>query len=781
MLQTLRRDLAYSLRTIRRCPGLTATIVLTLALGIGSTTAVFTVVNGVLLRPLPYPESNRLVYVSIGRRSQPVTSYAYTRYYPAWRDHTRTLSAIAGYFSLQATFAGKDQPERVACGLATESLLPLLGAQPVLGRNFLPEEDRPGGPAVAILDHAFWKRRFDTDPAVIGKSIVLDDRSYTVIGVLPPNFQVPDRYGRGLNDVWVPFALGDNGKSAQALLCVIARLKPGLAIESARDELNSLLKAQLPKGVERIAGVVPWHDQVSGGASRSLILFLVAVAFVLLIACVNVANLLLSRTAAREKEIAVRRALGAGRGRIIRQLLTENVVLALLGGTLGLVMAYGLNDLLLLLIRSKLPSLAPIQIDRQVLLFDMALALLTGVAFGLAPAVQASGVALNETLKDSGRGVTQGRAGRRFRSALAVVEVALAMVLLCGAGLLVKSFLRLRVVNLGFQTDRVLAFDVSLSAARYPKRADQSRFLEEALHRIEGLPGVRSVSGGECLPLTGSSFVTDLEIEGRTGATFNVSGVFISPGYFQTMSIPLLRGRPFTAADREGAPGVTLVNQSFVRRYLPDGDLGTRISDPNHKHAWLTIVGVVGDVRPYPEANPEPEIYLSYLQHGEPDISRTGSSFFTLVLRGSGDPMRLVPALRGQIAAIDRNLPLQHIETLEERRAQSIAPRRVNMILIGAFAALALALGAIGVYGVLAWSVSRRTNEIGVRLALGAHPRQILRMVLRDGMRLIAAGAAIGALASLALTRLIANELWGVSATDPWTFFAVASVLAVTG
>ena len=499
--EALVRDLAYSFRMIRRSPGFTAAVVLTLALGIGATTAIFTVINGVLLRPLPYPEPDRLVYIAVSLRGEAFIPFAYTRDFAAWRKYNRTLTRIAGFMAFHANLTGMDEAEWVSCGLATESLFPLLGVQPVLGRNFLPEEDRPGAPPVAILEDAFWKRRFGGDRGVIGRAVVLDDTSYTIVGVLPPRFQIPERFGGGEfhYDLWVPFAIGDSGKAREILLHAVGRLKPGVSIETARAELDSLMRAQLRRPDRRAITVVPWHEQVASGARRSLIVFLAAVACVLLIACVNVANLLLSRAAGREKEFAVRHAMGAGRGRMVRQLLTESVVMALLGGAVALALARWAKDLLVILIARNLPTLDLIRLDQRVLLFNLALALLTGVAFGLAPAVQASRIPLNARLKESSRGGGEGRSSSRFRGALAVVEVALAMVLLTGAGLLVKSFLKLRGVDLGFQTDRILTFRISLPDSHYPKPLDRSHFLDQALERLQHVPGVRSVAGGEYL------------------------------------------------------------------------------------------------------------------------------------------------------------------------------------------------------------------------------------------------------------------------------------------
>jgi predicted permease len=777
-LETPARDLAYAARMLRRNPGFTATVVLTLGLGIGATTAIFTVVNAVLLRPLPYPEPDRLVYIAMSFGEPGDHAFSFTPDYTAWQNHNRTLSQIAGYRMFQANFTGGGEAERITGAYATRSLFPLLGVQPVMGRTFLPEEDRPGGPAVAILSHAFWKRRFGGDPSVIGKALTLDADTYTVVGVLPATFLIPGREESNY-DLWVPFAISDSGKAKQILLQVVGRLKPGVGIGAVRSDLEPLMQQFRRK---RSVVVSEWHERVAGGARRSLLIFLCTVSFVLLIACVNVANLLLSRAAAREKEMAVRRALGAGRGRVLRQLLTESTLLGLLAGAVGLALAYWGKNLLIALIARNLPALEPIRLDYRVLAFNLGLGLLTGVAFGLAPALQASKVQLNESLKEAGRGAADGHSGNRLRNLLVVFEVALAMVLLCGAGLLFKSFLRLRGIDPGFRSDRILTLNVNLTPSQYPKPLERTRFFQQAIERIKRLPGVEAVGAGASLPLGGYSMsVSGLTIEGKPDAEAAVSLVMVSPDYLRTLAIPLVLGRYFGDSDGEGAPSVVMVNESFARRFFAgENCLGKRIQNPGQKTDWMTIVGVAHDIRPQPEEPAAPEIYLSYLQ-AEQVRMRTMASNMYLAIRTAGDPMSMAAAVRSQISLIDKSQPPFDVKTLDERRAGSLAPRRVSMLLVVAFAALALILGSIGIYGVVSYSVGRRTHEIGVRMALGAHQGQILGMVLRNGLGLIAAGVAIGLLASAGLTRLISSELWGVSATDPWTFAAVICVLAASG
>ena len=784
LLETLTRDLAYAARMLRRNPGFAATVVLTLGLGIGATTAIFTVVNAVLLRPLPYPEPDRLVYIAMSFGDPGDHAFSYTQDYAAWKSHSRTLSQIAGYMSFQANFTGGGEAERVTGGYATMSLFPLLGVQPAIGRTFLPEEDRPGGPPVAILSRAFWKRRFGGDPAVIGKALTLDANTYTVVGVLPATFLIPDRHESDY-DLWVPFAISETGKAKAIMLQVIGRLKPGIGIGAVRSDLEPLMQ-QFRRGRKRSVVVSDWHERVAGGARRSLLIFLCAVSFVLLIACVNVANLLLSRAAAREKEMAVRRALGAAKGRVVQQLLTESMLLGLLGGIVGLALAFWGKNLLIAWISRNLPALDPIRLDYRILAFNLALGLLTGVAFGLAPALQASKVQLNESLKEAGRSAADGHSGHRLRNLLVVFEVALAMVLLCGAGLLLKSFLRMRGIDPGFRSDRILTLNVNLTLSQYPKPLDQTRFFQQAIERIKVLPGVQAVGAGTSIPLGGYSMtVSGMTIEGKPDADVASSLVMVSPDFLRTLTIPLVQGRYFGGSDREGSPSVVMVNESFAHRFFPgENCLGKRIQNPARKTDWMTIVGVVRDIRPWAQVAAAPEMYLSYLQAEQVHLRMTGGemgSEMGLAIRTAGDPMSLAAAVRSQLALIDKSQPPHDVKTLDERRAGSLAPRRVNMLLVVTFAALALILGSIGIYGVVSYSVGRRTHEIGIRMALGARQGQILGMVLRNGLGLIAAGVAIGLLASAALTRLISSELWGVSATDPWTFAAVVTVLAASG
>jgi putative ABC transport system permease protein len=762
-MTTLLQDLRYGLRMLAKNPGFTAVAVLTLALGIGATTAIFTVVYAVLLRPLPYPEPDRLVYI----RGDTWGPFSSGREYLAWKDRSQTLSQIAAYIESQANLTGGDEAERVTTGVASASFFRLLGVQPVQGRVFLPEEDRLGAPPVAIISHAFWERRFGGDPAVIGRALTLDAKSYTVIGILPASFLVPDQYGADY-DLWTPFSANPDG-AAPILVRVIGRLKPGVSYEQARSELDTILQSTLRKGSKRRAVVAPWQEDITGKARLPLLVFLAAVGFVLLIACVNVANLTLSRAATREKEMAVRRALGAGKARVLRQLLTESVLMALLGGAIGMVLAIWGKDLLVAFISPNLPTLDPVRLDYRVLGFNLGLAVLTGLAFGLAPALQASKVPLNESLKEARSSTTEGRAGHRLRGLLVVFEVALAMVLLIGAGLLFRSFLRLRGMDTGFRSDRILSLSIDLTTSKYPKPRDQAAFFQQVMEKVRGLRGVESVGGGSSLPSeSAGGSVTGVTIEGRPEPV-NVVFRTVSPDYFRTLGIPLLQGRYFTDADREGWPSVAIVNKSFARRYFPDGNcLGRRVENWDRKNDWVTIVAVVGDVRPWLETEASPEMYVSYLQAGEPRME--------LAVRTVGDPKDLAAAVRSLIASVDKDQPPYALTTLEELRAKWLVPRRVNMLVLGAFAALALILGCVGIYGVVSYSVSQRTHEIGIRIALGALPHDVLKLVVGQEMLLTIAGVGMGLAGALALNKVMSSLVFGVTTTDLFTYAGVSIV-----
>jgi putative ABC transport system permease protein len=765
------QDLRYGLRMLARNPLFTAVAVLTLALGIGATTAIFTVVNAVLLRPLPYPHPEELVYV---QKNLPppygINPFAGNREFVAWRNQSRTLSPVAAYMYSWFNLTGGGEPERVTCGLATASFFSLLGVHPVVGRVFLPEEDRPGGPPVVILSYALWKQRFGGDSSVLGKGLTLDDKTYTIVGVLPATFVIPDEYKIDYA-LWVPLAESETGAGPFRIVRVIGRLKPRVALATARSELDTILQSILRGRIKMSVVLSPWHEQITEKYRLSLLLFLGAVGFLLLIACVNVANLLLSRAATRQKEIAVRLTVGAGRMRIVRQLLTESLLLALLGGLFGLALARCGKGLLVAFISPNLPALEPIGLDYRVLGFSLALAVVTGLAFGSTPALQASRVSLNEVLKEAGRSGTEFRSGMLFRNLLTICETALAMALLVGAGLLFKSFLRVRGIDPGFKSDRTLSLTIDLTLSKYPTPKDQARFFQQVLEGIKSLGGVQTVGGSGSPPLGGRlNSVSNLAVEGRAEKIPMAFVANVSPDYFRTMGIPLRQGRYFGDGDREGSPSIAMVNESFARRCFP-GEicLGRRVENWVHKNDWLTIVGVVGDVRGWVEREPNPEIYLPYLQAPEP--------YMTLLVHTTGSPRLWEGAVRRQVASVDKDQPPHDVATLDELRAGSLTSRRVNMLLLGTFAVLGLILASVGIYGVVSYSVSQRTHEIGVRMALGATRSDLLKLVLGQGLGSALIGAGIGVAASLAITRLLQTMLFGVKPTDPVTFLLVGLLI----
>ena len=743
-LDSLRQDLRFSLRTIRKNPGFAATVALTLGLGIGATTAIFTVVSGVLLRPLPYPEPERLVSIQEDFGREPNVFIASTEVVE-WQKHSRTLSQVAAYFNCSVNLLGAESAERLECGSVTQSLLPALGVRPLLGRNFSPEEDRPGGPPAVILSYALWQRRFGGDPAILGKALTLDERSYTVVGVLPAGFWIPGEF-RENQELWLPFQL-EEGRAHWKLVWAIGRLRPGVPMATARAELDTLFQAtRRRRNVGRVV-LTGWQQRITGRVRSTLFVFLAAVGLVLLIACVNVANLLLSRATGREREMAVRRALGAGTARILRQLLTESVLLALCGGLAGLALAYWIKDLLIAFLAHNLPMVPPIPLDIRVLAFNLALSLICGIAFGLAPALQAARIPVNESLKATGRAAGESGSRSRLRDLLVVAEVSLATALLIGAGLLFRSFLALRGMDSGTQADRILTLHLQLKGARYANPQSQTAYFHDALESVRGVAGVESAA----VASLGSATTG---IEGRPDVEVAADWSVVSPDYFRTMGIPLLRGRNFSDSDTAAAPEVAIVSQSFARHYFPNEDpIGRRLGSILRKNGWMPIVGTVGDIRPEPATDPEPTVYSFYLQQGRPD---TGEIYMTLFLRTAGDPLRLAGAVRGRLAALDRTQAPTRIETLEQSMAESIAPRRANMAVLVSFALLALLLGSAGVYGVMSHAVSRRTHEIGVRLALGADYADITGMIVGRGLLLVGVGEAAGLAAALALSRVIA-------------------------
>ena len=788
-MEHVRQDLRYAGRMLARRPGFTAVVVLTVGLGVGATTVMFSAVYGVLLKPLPYPEPERLVMIRGVRLAQPgapnMISYPD---YRDWRDESRSFEALAALRTADFTLAGPGGPERIEGAAVTASFFDVLHVVPALGRLFPPDVDRLGGGHVAVLGHGLWKRRFGAAPALVGGSIILDGQPYTVIGVLPASFRPPREVERA--ELWAPLAeSGEDLERTRGLapqrgsrdLVAIGRLRTGASIAQGGAELATVARRLEREHPDSNAGrgvlVESLHADTVGELRRPLLVLMGAVAFVLLIACTNVANLVLPRALARRRELAIRAALGARRSRLIRQLLTESILLGVMGGLAGLALAHWGLDALVSLAPASTPRLRDIDLDGPVLWFSLALSLATGVAFGVVPALSASRTDVPETLHQSGR--SPGLAHHPGARALVVAEIALSLVLMAGAGLMLESFRRLLSVDPGFDPHHVLTVGVSLPETRYSRPDQRAAFYGELLERVRARPGVLSAAAITPQPLGGDSIATRFTVEGRPapapGQKPRAQYRAVTTGYFETLRIPLNRGRTFDAHDRRDAPAVAVVNEALVAEVFPGQDpLGQKLSiglrtdrsDP----ATFEVVGVVGDVHDSGLHLPaRPEIYVPHAQQSW--------SWMTIVVRSSGDPLAAAGGVQHEVAALDPEQAVYNVRTLSELLSGSLAAHRFIMALLTGFALLALALATVGVYGVIAGSVERRTGEIGLRLAVGADPGDVLRMVLGQAARLAAAGVAIGLTAAFALTRVMQSLLFGVGATDPATFAAVAVVL----
>jgi putative ABC transport system permease protein len=786
-METLLQDIRYSIRTLAKKPAFTIVAVLTLALGIGANTAIFTVVDAALIRSLPYENPDALVHFweTVQKQDFNRREASYPDYLDL-RGQNQVFEDMAGYNGSSLTLTGQDVPERIRAARVTSSFFPVLGVKAMLGRTFLEGEDKPGGEPIVILSHGLWQRRFGADPDIIGQTLSLNGDTYTVVGVLPPQFKFAKV---GDAEAWVPlnplpFQVNRRGNY---WVNVIARIKSGVTLEQAQAEMNSFAEHFGQQYPESHTGVgirlVNLQEEFVGGIKPVLLALLGAVGFVLLIACANVANLLLTRSAGRRKEIAIRVALGASRFRLIQQLLTESFVLALLGGVLGLLWALWGVELLVAAIPASLlnfmPYLQALTIDARVLGFTTAITLLTGVAFGIAPALQATGQELHQSLKEGGRS-SGGSARAGLRGALVVAEVALALVLLVGAGLMMRSLVRLLQVDPGFDTNNLLTFQLTLPDARYADAPQLLAFHRQLIARIETLPGVKGVGTTSLRPLSGGGNTGSFMIEGKPAPDFgdkpeaNVRTV--STNYFTVMGIPLIKGRFFTEADDVGAPNALIINQTLADRFFPDRDpVGQRIVfgfDPQRR-PWL-IVGVAGDEKVTAlDARTTPVIYFHYEQDAE--------SYMGVLVRTASDPMSMIGAVRSEIGGIDKDVPMFSVMTMEQMisNSQSTFTRRYPTFLIGVLAAVALTLAAVGIYGVISYSVTQRTHEIGIRMALGATKRDIIKLVVGEGLILMVAGVGIGLAAALALTRFLSSILFGVSATDPVAFVAVSAALAI--
>jgi putative ABC transport system permease protein len=795
-IETLIQDLRYGGRTLMKSPGFAFVAVLTLALGIGANTAIFSVVNGVLLRELPYYKPERLVMVwadrpilqaQIGLDDFPVAVADFVD----WRNQNQVFEQMAALQAQRMSLTGDGEPESVVGLRASASLFPLLGPRFAMGRAFLPEEDQAGADRVVVISHGLWRQRYNADPKLIGQKIALNNETYTVIGVTTPDFQFPRRgeipfgvapFGDALKvDLYLPIAFTPVNMNDRRnnYLAVIARLKPSVSIQQASAEMNAIarrLTEQYPQtNTDKGVRLALLQQQAVGKARTALLIMLGAVGFVLLIACANVANLLLARAAGRQKEMAIRASLGASRWRVARQLLTENLLLAISGGAAGLLLARWGVKLLLAIAPDNLPRAYDIRLDTRVAGFTLLVSLLTGIVFGLLPALQASKIDLSATLKEGGRNAA-GLLRRRLRGFLVVSEVALAFVLLIGAGLLIRSFARLTEVDPGLDPRSVLTMDILLPFAKY-KEGRSLAFFQQTLERVRALPGVEAAAWVYPVPMSGAAGSGGFDIEGRpspTEQTFTAGFRTIGPDFFKTLRVPLIKGRLIAESDSANAPLVVVVNESLARNYFANEDpLGKRITF-NGDTRTREIVGVVGDIKHSAlDEKVKPEMYTPMAQ------ARFSPIFMSLAVRASGDPMQIVAAVRGQVWAVDKDQPISNIQTMERLMAKSVAPRRFNLLLLGVFALVGLALAGVGLYGVISYTVTQRTREIGVRMAMGAQRGDVLRLVIRDGMKLAFIGALLGLGGALALTRLMKTLLFDVSATDPLTFIVIAAVLII--
>ncbi len=776
-LESIGQDLRYGLRSLRKSPGFTATAVLALALGIGANTAVFTVVNGVLLRPLPFPEAERLTLISYRPTRGPF------QYQPSMADaHYQSFRVQNQAYERTATFAGETMtvtgagdPVRLQAATVTPDFFPTLRVNATLGRTFLPDENQKGLDQVALLSDSLWRSRFAADPNVLGKTVTVDGVARRVVGVMPAGFAFPHDAA-----LWTPLDPRPDGHNSFSRP-VVGRLKPGVTPQQARAEFDAWVQ-NLPadRGQSRdsmLAETLPLKDLLVGGIRSSLLIFCGAVAFVLLIACANVANLLLMRAASRQQEIAVRGALGAGRWRLIRQLLTESLLVALAGGMAGLILSrLGVPLLLSMAPAGRIPRMEEIHIDGWVLAFTFGVALLTGIAFGLAPAFQATRNPLRAGLNAGGRTNTARSEG--LRSVLVVLEIAMALVLLTGAGLMLKSFVRMRSVNPGFRPENVLTMTVDLPDSVYRTADAVKSFHTRTLGELASLPGVEEAGAVSWMPFAGALMMGSFQIEGQPSSHGFADKPGVSPGYFRVMRIPLLKGRYFTEQDNASAPGVAIVSQKVASRFWPNQDpIGQRISMEDHPKAqdWLTIVGVVDDIRQSDlKLKPSATVYQPYAQ-----ITRPGFiSHMSFLVRTPSSPQSLAPAMRAALREVDKDQPLESVATLEDVVGATIAEPRFQGRLLAIFSGLALLLSVIGIYGVLAYSVAERTHEIGIRMALGAERGAVLGMVLRRTLVLSMAGVLLGATGAFAVTGVLKKFLFQVTPTDPATFAVVAAVLA---
>lgn len=785
-MEALIQDLRYGIRLLVKNPAFTLIAVITMALGIGANTALFSVVNGVMLKSLPFKEPGRLFFaLETNAKFPPPGVSASTLNYRDWKEQNRSFESLSARQGFVGNLTSSDQPEKIIGEKVTADYFATLGVMPLTGRTFTEAEDKPGGTPVILLSQGLWQRRFGSAANIVGQVIPVNGQSTTVIGVMPNDY-------RPNIEFWMPMALTyQNADRNLHNIQVIGRLAAGSSQEQAQTEMSTIAQRLVEQYPDANTGwgvaVVPFNDLVIINIRPALMILLAAVGFVLLIACANVANLLLARAASREKEIAIRLAMGASRGRLIRQVLTESVLIALIGGGVGVLIALWGTEALVSLNQQGIPRAGEIGVDGRVLGFALLISVVAGMLFGFVPALQASKSNLNETLKDGGKSAAGHARGHRIRGILVVVQVALAFVLLMGAGLLIKSFSKLQQVNVGFNREQLLTMQVSLPPAQYPRDADVSNFYKEAIHRLAVLPGVTSASAISQAPLAsgGPQFV--FAVEGRPLPTPSEAPITsyrnVMADYFQTMNIPLLKGRAFTEADDQNTLQVVVVNQIMADAMWPGEDpVGKRVTvgvpGPNEQPDWATVVGVVGNVKHTSLAGETGmQMYQPVAQ--SPFLALSLGRTMTFILRTQLEPASVAGSARGVFAGLNATLPVSNVKTMDTIIHDSVAPVRFNMFLLGLLAAIAILLTVIGVYGVMNYAVTQRTQEIGIRMALGAQPGQVRGLILKQGVVLSAAGLAIGIGTGLLLLKWMSTLLFGVSATDPAIFIAVAAILAL--
>jgi putative ABC transport system permease protein len=775
---TVINDIKYGFRQLRKSPGFTVVAVLSLAFGIGANSAIFSIVDAVLLQPLPFPDSQRLVWfretdLSHGEPEMAVSLPTFLD----WRSQQRSFEDLVAYSDEEFVLTGGGEPERVPAAAVSAGFFPLLHAQLLLGRSFTSDEDRIGARHVIIISHSLWQRRFGNDPLIVGKAITLDGASYEIIGVAPPGFDMPSKV-----DLWVTLL----PKMAEGLtlrgvhiLSVIGRLKSGITLDQAETEMN-IITDRIAQNDSSYADfgvrLTSLHRHLTGDVRPALLILLVAVGMVLMIACANVANLLLARGATRGHEITIRLAIGASRGRLVRQLLTESIILAAIGGAVGLLLAIWGTNIFLTLSQVKLPRLSEVELNYRIVMVTALIAIVTGLVFGLAPSLRAARADLAVAFQETSVRVTESRYRHWLGQVLVTSEVGMTLVLLVGAGLLINSLVRLLRVNPGFRPEKVVAFRLALPTAKYSTPHQQATFFQQLIERVQTLPGVRSVGATRNLPMSGQSMTSPLFVEGRPETSSDrrdfVQFATIHPGYFHTLAIPLLRGRDFNNSDTSTMPSVAIINEALARRFFPGEDpIGRKLRTGFGGDAMREIVGVVGDVRHGGLAvQAPPQVYEPFLQHPEP--------FLTVVVSTDAEPSAVVAGVRGIVRSLDKDQPIAYVTTLEELLANSVARPRFYTLLLGVFTAMAFTLAAVGIYGVVAYSVVQRTREIGLRMVLGARNGDVLRLVIRQGMIPTLLGLGVGLVGAVVLTRYLVSLLYDIRPIDPFTFASATALFA---